>query len=156
MDKKLKLITYCGLYCELCSARGRIPKQAKSLRDSMAKDSWQIWGTEIPGFKGFWEFLTNLSDKTKSCPGCRQGGGPPFCGVRKCAQKKGLDMCANCDEFPCYRIEALAKGYINLIPDMKRMKQIGFDAWFEEQKQRATTDFAYADIRCPGYEVPAD
>ena len=43
-------------------------------------------------------------------------------------------MCADCDEFPCHRIEGLAKGYINLIPDMDRMKKIGFDAWFEEQK----------------------
>lgn len=122
----------------------------------MAKDGWDVWGKEIPNFNEFWAFLTHISDKCNACPGCRQGGGPPFCGIRKCAMKKGLDFRADCDEFPCRRIEGLAQGYINLVPDMKRMKEIGFDAWFEEQKERAATGFIYADIRCPGYEVPND
>jgi hypothetical protein len=156
MDDKLKYVTYCGLYCELCSTRGRVPKQAEALKTTMAKDGWDIWGMEIPDFKPFWEFLTQISDKSNACPGCRQGGGPPFCGIRKCAKNKGLDLCARCDEFPCHRIKSLAKGYINLIPDMQRMKEIGFDAWFEEQQKRAETGFVYSDIRCPGYEVPND
>jgi len=156
MDERLKYITYCGVYCELCSARGRIPKQAAALRETMAKEGWGHFGNEIENFKQFWEFLTNLSDKSKACPGCRAGGGPPFCGIRKCAQKKGVELCADCEEFPCHRIEGLAKGYINLIPDMKRMKEIGFDKWFEEQQERAKTGFVYADIRCPGYSVPED
>ena len=156
MDERLKYITYCGLYCELCSARGRVPKQAASLSKTMVKDGWDIWGKDLPNFKQFWEFLTRISDKNNACPGCRQGGGPPFCGIRKCAKNKGVDLCVDCEEFPCHRIEGLAKGYINLIPDMKRMKELGFDAWFEEQKERAATGFVYSDIRCPGYEVPAD
>ncbi|MHC4479194.1 MAG: DUF3795 domain-containing protein [Planctomycetota bacterium] len=156
MDERLKYVTYCGLYCELCSTRGRVPKQAASLSKTMVKDGWDIWGKDLPNFKQFWEFLTRISDKNNACPGCRQGGGPPFCGIRKCAKNKGVDLCVDCEAFPCHRIKGLAKGYINLIPDMKRMKELGFDAWFEEQKERAATGFVYSDIRCPGYEVPAD
>ncbi|MGQ9629682.1 MAG: DUF3795 domain-containing protein [bacterium] len=81
----LKLVTYCGLYCGLCAQRGRIPHRANALRESMAKEGYEFWGGELPGFKNFWAFLTSLCDPDKSCAGCRQGGGPPFCSIRKCA-----------------------------------------------------------------------
>lgn len=122
----------------------------------MAKDGYEFWAQDMPGFKEFWAFLTNLSDLSKACPGCRQGGGPPFCGIRKCAEKRGVTVCVDCDEYPCHRIEAIGKGYPTLIADGKRMKDIGLDAWLTEQRQRAETGFAYADIRCHPYEVPSD
>ncbi len=33
-----KQIAYCGLYCNLCSARNRITKQASSLRETMKNE----------------------------------------------------------------------------------------------------------------------
>jgi hypothetical protein len=156
MDEKLKLITYCGLYCDLCSERGRIPKDAQALKESMAKEGYENWGNALEGFSGFWQFLNNLCEPDKACPGCRQGGGSPFCGIRKCAKKKGHDICVYCPDYPCHRIEALAKGYPTLISDGKRIKEIGLDKWLAEQKQRAATGFVYADIRREPYEVPED
>jgi hypothetical protein len=157
MPKKknnLKLVTYCGLYCDLCSARGRLPGQASALRDTMRKEGWEYWGESFPRFKEFWKFLNDMSEPKKSCPGCRQDGGPPFCGIRKCARKKGLDLCIECEEWPCSRIEGLAAGYVNLIPDSERHKRIGTARWLKEQKARAATGFCYCDIRCHPYTVP--
>jgi hypothetical protein len=34
----LDQVTYCGLYCPLCAERGRIPRQASILKESMAKE----------------------------------------------------------------------------------------------------------------------
>jgi len=31
--------------------------------------------------------------------GCRNGGGNPFCVIRKCAQKKSIEGCWECGEF---------------------------------------------------------
>jgi len=31
--------------------------------------------------------------------GCQKGGGSPFCKIRKCAQKKTLEGCWDCNEF---------------------------------------------------------
>lgn len=39
MDK-LKLDTYCGLYCGLCGERGRIPRQAEALQKSISEDGY--------------------------------------------------------------------------------------------------------------------
>ena len=152
----LELVTYCGLYCGLCSARGRVRRQAETLRQSMAKDGYDVWGANLPGFQEFWTFLGDLCDPEKACPGCRQGGGPPFCSIRKCARERDVDVCAFCDEFPCRRIESIGKGYPTLIADGKRMKEIGTEAWIAEQEERAKTGFAYVDIRCHPYEVPRD
>lgn len=153
MTDNLKSVTYCGLYCDLCGSRGRIPERAQSLRDSMAEEGYDAWGKEIPGFSEFWEFLGKLCDP-ESHPTCRKGCGPPFCSVRKCAQNREVDVCVFCEEYPCFRIKELARGYPTLLADGERMKAIGIDAWIEEQKKRARTGFVYADIRCYPYRVP--
>ena len=49
MDK-LEMVTYCGLCCKLCSQRGRIPCQANTLKGSMSKEGYDLWGKEVPGF----------------------------------------------------------------------------------------------------------
>lgn len=153
---RLELVTYCGLYCGLCAQHGRIPRQANALRESMTKEGYEYWGTEIPGFDEFWRFLTVLCDPGKSCPGCRQGGGPPFCSIRKCARERQVDICVTCEEYPCRRVQGIAKGYPTLMADGKRMQEIGIGAWVEEQEERAKTGFAYVDIRCHPYEIPED
>jgi len=150
----LTQVTYCGLYCGLCSQRNRIPRRAGELRDSMRKEAWDQWGAEIPGFSEFWSFLSGLAESEPRCS-CRAGEcGPPFCGIRKCAQQKGVEACPFCDEYPCSRILGVAKGYVSMLADAARMKQIGMDAWIAEQEQRRETGFAYVDIRCHPYEVP--
>lgn len=150
----LRQVTYCGLYCGLCAQGNRIPKRAAALRESMQKEAWDQWGQEIPRFQEFWEFLNRLVDSEANCS-CRDGTcGYPFCGIRKCAQEKSIDVCPFCDDYPCHRIEGLAKGYVNLIADGKRMTEIGLERWIKEQEARKATGFAYVDIRCYPYEVP--
>jgi len=63
---RLRLVTYCGLYCNLCSTRGRVPKQASALRETMRKEGWEYWGNSVPGFEGFWKFLDGMSTSEKT------------------------------------------------------------------------------------------
>lgn len=156
-EDKLKLVTYCGLYCGLCAARGRIPRQASALRETMVKEGYEQWGKDFrPGFEGFWKFLTDLCDPEKNCPGCRQGGGPPFCSIRKCAREREVDVCVFCEEFPCKRVLEIARGYPTLVADGERMKEIGIEAWIREQEERGKTGFAYVDIRRHPYSIPRE
>jgi len=50
----------------------------------------------------------------------------------------------------------IAKGYPTLIADGQRMREIGIEAWIQEQEKRAETGFAYVDIRCYPYSVPEE
>jgi len=120
----------------------------------MATEGYEHWGAEIPGFNQFWTFLTALCRPEEACIGCRQGGGPPFCSIRKCARQRQVEVCVFCEDYPCRRVESIAKGYPTLIADGKRMREIGIEAWVDEQQERAKTAFVYADIRCHPYEVP--
>ena len=152
--EKLEQVTYCGLYCGLCTHRNRVPKQAGSLKETMKKEGWEYWGGKEPNFKEFWAYLNGLAEMESECS-CRKGKcGPPFCGIRKCAPKKNIDACPFCDEYPCHRILGLAEGYVNLLADGKRMKEKGIDAWIEEQEKRRETGFAYSDIRYQPYNLP--
>lgn len=155
MDE-LKLVTYCGLYCGLCSQRGRIPHQAHLLKESMVKEGYEVWGKELPGFNEFWAFLVDLCNPDKACPGCRRDGGPPFCSIRKCARQRKVDICVFCEEYPCKRLMGIAKGYPTLIADGNRIREIGIETWIQEQEERAKTGFAYGDIRCYPYSVPRE
>jgi len=152
----LSLVTYCGLYCGLCSSRARIPGQAQALQETMRREGWPFWGHEVPGFAEFWSFLDHLTTSGLSCS-CRVSGcGPGFCGIRRCAQARQVEVCALCPDYPCHRIEALGRGYPTLIADGRRLREIGLEAWIAEQQARARTGFCYLDIRCEPYQVPED
>jgi hypothetical protein len=119
----------------------------------MQKEGYEHWGQAIPGFQEFWKFLGRLVEGESRCS-CREGPcGPPFCGIRKCAREKGVDVCVLCEEYPCERILGIAKGYPTLLADGKRMREVGIEEWIREQEQRASTGFAYVDIRCYPYEI---
>jgi hypothetical protein len=41
--------------------------------------------------------------------GCRNGGGSPYCAIRKCSQEKGFEGCWVCLEFEkCEKLDFLA------------------------------------------------
>ena len=144
----LTRVTYCGLYCGLCSNLARIPKQASALLDTLVKEGWEFWGDDNQ--KGFLKELRKLAQTSKDFAGCRGGKcGDPGCEVRKCAAGKKVEVCSSCAEYPCERLSGLAKTYPILLADGKRQKEIGLEKWIEEQETRCKTGFCYADIRCP-------
>ena len=146
----LQDVTYCGLYCRLCSTKFRVPETATALRDTLALDGWQDFGEKIiHEFTPFWTVLNKLADFDRSCPGCRGGCGDPGCRIRLCARERNVDICPDCEEYPCEHIQTLAQRYPNLVSDGLRMKKIGVEAWREEQEKRRKTGFCYCDIRFP-------
>lgn len=146
MSDSLEFVTYCGLYCELCGARARIPRQAAALQQAMADEGWPFWGSEIPGLAPFWQFLQELQ-AGGGCPGCRAGGGYPACQIRTCARERGVEVCADCTDFPCGHIEPLAARYPTLLADNARLQRAGLEQWLAEQAARAARGVVYADTR---------
>jgi hypothetical protein len=144
----LTFVTYCGLYCKSCSARGRIPQQAQALKQSLEKEGFTAWGPQVfPNFEAFWTLMSDLGDHDKACPGCRAGGGYPACEIRVCARERAVDICALCEDFPCDRIQQFTRRYPTLLVDGQRLKEIGIDAWIAEQEDRVKCGFIYSDCR---------
>lgn len=149
-EKKLKYVTYCGLYCKLCAQCGRIPQQAQAIKTLMEREGYTFYGPTMPNFTEFWSFLDHLAALDETCPACRGGCGDPGCKIRPCASEREVVACPFCDEYPCERFESLAKRYPTLIADGQRMKAVGIDAWIAEVDKRAATGFCYGDIRYTG------
>lgn len=153
MDKHQD-IAYCGLYCRICAVRSRVPQLATKLDKTLKADGWEYFGEFMePNFNIFWGVLRNLAAYETTCPDCRGGCGDPDCAIRICAKERGVDFCSLCADFPCEKIEGLAKSYPNLIADARRLAEIGPEKWRTEQEKRRETGFCYCDIRidapCP-------
>ena len=78
------------------------------------------------------------------CPGCAGEGFSevhPPCGVLSCCQRKGLEYCFECDEFPCPKYDGvdLSDSFIthkNQFRDMSKAKQIGIEAYEAELNEK--------------------
>ena len=145
-------VTYCGLYCGLCSRSKRTSVQARELRETLKHSGIEHWGPYSPDFEHFWRFLDRLIESELHCSCREETCDPPSCTIRKCAAAKGVDVCPFCKEYPCERIKDLADSYVMLLTDGKRMKSIGLDKWIKEQEERGATGFTYVDIRPEPYD----
>ncbi|MBN1280034.1 MAG: DUF3795 domain-containing protein [Candidatus Thermoplasmatota archaeon] len=111
------LIAYCGLYCAGCHGHnGTIPDLARDLRKELRASHYDKFAAFIStysfgkDFKAYPDCYTVLGAMVKfRCKkGCRNGGGSPFCKIRVCAQKKGLNGCWECAEYEtCTKLQFL-------------------------------------------------
>lgn len=103
-----ELIAYCGLYCGDCHGhQQKIPDLARDLRKELRKSKYKKFADAIStnsfgqAFREYdrcYEVLGAMV-RFRCHKGCRAGGGPPFCKIRKCCQKKGVSGCWECPEF---------------------------------------------------------
>jgi len=88
-----EMIGYCGYSCHLCAARSDDPRIRQKLVDGWRK----IFGHE------------NYTAENVRCDGCRADGrlADKQCKARPCAIERGVDSCAECDDFVCDRVRHL-------------------------------------------------
>ena len=78
------------------------------------------------------------------CPGCAGEGFSevhPACGILSCCQRKSIEYCFQCDEFPCKKYESVdtTDSFIthrNQFIDMEKAKQIGIEAYKTELTEK--------------------
>jgi hypothetical protein len=113
-----KLAAACGLFCPACivfMASRETPENREKLSRSLA----------IP--------LEKLH-----CDGCRSEKRFSFCLTCKlivCADKKGVDFCGACADFPCNNLKEFqgAKPHrLELWSDQGRIQEVGYEKWFAE------------------------
>ena len=97
------------------------------------------------------------------CPGCSGEGfmtKHPACGVLSCSQRKGLEYCFQCDEYPCKKYDGADQSdsfitHLNQLRDMEKAKSIGIDAYMSEQSEKVavleTLLESYDDGRRKGF-----
>ena len=121
MDYK-QMTAPCGLDCFNCPLY--LASENEELRTAISKNMG------IPYEKAF-------------CIGCRNENGTiPFlnmtepCNVYKCIEKKGIDFCCDCSDFPCdhlhpYADMASQRPHNTKVFNLCLIKRMGLEAWAE-------------------------
>lgn len=79
-----------------------------------------------------------------ACKGCRQEDGKHFhfpsnrCETLDCVKAKGVDLCCNCNEFPCAFLAPTADQAARYPHNFKvfnlcRIKNVGLERWIEDE-----------------------
>ena len=114
MDSQ-ELIAPCGVYCGVCPQMVAYKNNNERLKEKLAVNY-------------------GLKPKDISCDGCTSDN--PFilcasCEIKSCVQKKGIESCAECQEFPCDTIENFpVPQFIKKVKwDVNCRREIGKDNW---------------------------
>jgi len=78
------------------------------------------------------------------CPGCAGEGfseAHPTCGILTCCQRKGIEFCSDCKEFPCAKYDNWGEydsfiSHRNHVSDIEKAKRIGIDSYIAEQTEK--------------------
>jgi hypothetical protein len=137
---KRDLIAYCGLYCDDCvSRKGKIAELAEELRSELRREKFERTAdviSAVPFFSGLkdypvcYEVLGALT-LCRCLKTCRDGGGPPFCEIRKCCRERDLRGCWQCGEFEsCSKLDFLKPlhGTAHLV-NLRKLKRQGEKAF---------------------------
>ncbi|MCP4216702.1 MAG: DUF3795 domain-containing protein [bacterium] len=123
MKDKKELTAPCGLDCFNCLI------QEDNLTDEFAQMMHEKIGVPIEAI---------------ACKGCRQQDGKHFhlgpnsCPTLDCAKSKNVDLCCDCDSFPCALLAPTADGAAQYPHNYKlynlcRIKKVGLEQWIEKE-----------------------
>ena len=137
-----ELVAYCGLYCGDCFFyKGEIANLAKELRKKLREaklnKTYQEFSKFAKEFKDYPVCYSVLGAMVKmKCKGCRDGGGPPFCKIRKCSQKKEFEGCWDCNEFgTCRKLDFLNPNHGDAhIKNLRKIKRYGIKVFIEGKR----------------------
>lgn len=123
---------------------GTIPDLARDLRKELRKARYdkfaeaiskQPFGRALSNYKECYEAL-GMMVKFRCKMGCKNGGGPPFCKIRKCCQRKEIDGCWGCVGFEdCDRLGFLIPVHGDAhIKNLQMIKKKGVKAFLQGKR----------------------
>ncbi len=125
-------MAYCGLNCAECQRRfADIRQKINDLNEAFEQVNVQEMVKMIPfmkgKYRGYKKFTTFFNEE---CPGCREKGGNPFCGIRKCATRKDYFTCAECESL-CKKFDSLYKvhGDNEIQTSIEQIRSQGIDSF---------------------------
>ena len=132
MKDKKALTAPCGLDCFHCEI----------YEDNLTNDLAQVIHEKF-----------GVPKEAIPCRGCRQQDGKHFhlpekgCATLNCVKAKGVELCCDCDDFPCPLLAPTADGASRYPHNMKvynlcRIKQVGLEQWIEESGEIRKKYFA--------------
>ena len=136
MDGSKELVACCGVYCGDCfSYKGEIADMARELRKKLREEKFTRVAQGLSGvFKDFQNYeqcyqVLGAMVRLRCKKACLEGGGNPFCAIRKCCQGKKLQGCWECQGFEnCDRFEFLKTVHKDAnLKNLRELKKQGIE-----------------------------
>ncbi len=137
-ERKFRYESYCGLYCGACSLL--LATEAGDV-SKIAAD-WHVPVADV-------ECFGCKSDKVaKHCPSCE---------MKTCAEKRGVETCGACSDYPCAVLKAFMLDgwphHIVGVCNLETIRRDGLARWLAEQETRwrcaCGRKFEYYQANCP-------
>jgi hypothetical protein len=122
MKDNEKLTAPCGLACFLCEL----------YEDNLTDELSELLQAKL-----------GVTKEEAACKGCRQQNGKHFhlpegCATLDCVKAKGVELCSDCEEFPCLLLAPVADKAAQYPHNMKlynlcRIRKVGLDHWIEKE-----------------------
>ena len=123
MEDKISLTAPCGLDCFNCEI----------YEDNLASDLAELIHEKL-----------GVSEEEIPCKGCRIQDGKHYhlpaegCATLNCVKSKGVELCCDCNEFPCVFLAPTADQATRYPHNLKlynlcRIKKVGLERWVEEE-----------------------
>ncbi len=132
----------CGLYCGACYHYRAAFSESRYLLQRAAAQGRSHENLTCQGCR---------SDKLYIHPGCSQ------CGIRDCAESRGLLYCGECEEMPCERLLTFQndgrRHHLEVLGNLWALNEQGPKAWLQAQAAYWTCECGMAlswyDQNCP-------
>jgi len=118
-----KMIGYCGYNCYLCAARS----DDINVRQKLVNAWRKYLGHE------------HYTAENVACEGCKNEGdkiADKQCQARPCAREKGLESCAQCNDFPCDKVKHLMGSSVGILayraPQFKEITEEEFNLCIQQ------------------------
>lgn len=136
--------TYCGLYCGACEV-------LQANRDdnlAAVARKWRMKAADI------------------TCHGCKSAVLSVYCrdcGIKRCAQGRGVATCRACGRYPCRRIRAFdgdgCAHHAAVMRNLAAIDRIGIKRWLRQQDRRwrcrsCGRRFTWYTKKCRGCDAP--
>ncbi|TYB31750.1 MAG: DUF3795 domain-containing protein [Candidatus Mcinerneyibacterium aminivorans] len=129
---ELRYDSYCGLYCGACpffNATVEGEEKLDKLYEKIKENNNQIEKSDL------------------KCKGCKSNTHSAYCEnceIRVCIEKKDLNFCYECDQYPCeflsnFRKDSAAHHSI-IFKNLETIQMLGVDKWIENQEKRWQCD----------------
>jgi len=144
--KEEDLITYCGIYGGACArwcGYTAFRDNINLLAEWLDAQGYQHWMSHESKEFDYVEFRKGLeffgkNDSWLVCYKCCKGGdGNPECKIRKCCKERKLEICFDCDEFPC----TIVRENQEIIERSEKYKALGKLEWLRHQVKKANEGF---------------
>jgi hypothetical protein len=130
MNDKESLTAPCGLACFLCEL----------YKDNLTDEFAQLLQTRF-----------GVSKEEAACAGCRQQDGKHFhlpegCATLDCVKAKGVELCSDCQDFPCSLLAPTADQADKYPHNIKlynlcRIKKVGLKNWIDNEAGQIRTKY---------------